>query len=285
MKVKIDKIIPNPQQPRQFFDPQKLEELANSIRENGLIQPIVVEKALNNDQYVLIDGERRLRASKMAGKKEIEAVIREPSQKDEKTRLLEALVANLQREDLTPVEEGEAYLQLKQMGMSHVRIGNMVGKSAPYILTRLKLMEMDEEIQDLVGKNLLPVDMRVSSSLSSIEDKDVRIKMAVKLARPGIKIATIERACQTYNNSLTDRIKDQVPAIAVAEKRRKKQVRIAAWDLLSQVGLLPEWKYVVKASEKVCSACSLHDMASPKICGECPAVIIVQEMMALSEKG
>jgi ParB family chromosome partitioning protein len=106
--ILISRVLPNPEQPRRRFDPGSLRELADSIKVNGLIQPIVVEDA-GDGSYILIDGERRLRACKLINRTEIEAFINPPSNHNGEERLRKALVANIQRTDLNPIEEAQAY--------------------------------------------------------------------------------------------------------------------------------------------------------------------------------
>jgi len=280
MKIPIEKIKPNPQQPRRVFPQGSLEELARSIKETGLIQPIVVEKNPQNGGYILVDGERRLRASIMAGFTSIEAFIQDDARKDEKTRLIEALTANLQREDLTLLEEAEAYLQLHKAGLSHTRLALLMGKSTPYILSRLKVLEMDIEIQDLVGQGLLPTDLRVSKALLSVKDRNDRIRLAKRLARPGIRIATIERACTTYNQVVRGKEEmDDVPVLSL-----QKTMSLPRWDLLAEVGVMPPWALLCDAARKTCEHCSLKDIASRAVCGECPAVQLVTKLIDMSEK-
>ncbi len=110
MNIPINKIRPNPRQPRTIFDADELQELAQSIRENGIIQPIVVEQ--DKDGYTLVAGERRWRAAKIAGMKEIEAVVRPPSNHRGSQRLAHALIENVQRSAMGPVDEARAYQEL-----------------------------------------------------------------------------------------------------------------------------------------------------------------------------
>ncbi len=146
IKISIDKIRANHLQPRRHFDPEALGELAASIKQHGLAQPIVVSYDALSRSYELIAGERRWRASQLAGFQEIEVVVRQP--RDDKQRLALTLIENLQREDLNPIEVALGYLRLmKEFGINQTALGEEVGKSKSGISNTLRLLELPEEIQ------------------------------------------------------------------------------------------------------------------------------------------
>lgn len=146
LRVPIAKIRPNRLQPRKHFDPEKLAELAASIKEHGLAQPVVVSFDAGSETYELIAGERRLRASELAGFKDVEVVVRSPG--TDKERLALALVENLQREDLNPIETALGYLRLiKEFSITQTEVGAVVGKSKQAVSNTLRLLELPEEIQ------------------------------------------------------------------------------------------------------------------------------------------
>jgi ParB family transcriptional regulator, chromosome partitioning protein len=146
VKVAIDKIRPNHLQPRKHFDPEQLSELASSIKEHGLAQPILVSFDSQTNSYELIAGERRLRASQLAGLQEIEVIVRDPG--SEKERLALALIENLQREDLNPIESALGYLRLmKESGITQGQLTQIIGKSKSAISNTLRLLDLPEEIQ------------------------------------------------------------------------------------------------------------------------------------------
>jgi len=146
LRVPLQKIRPNHLQPRRYFDPEKLAELSASIKEHGLAQPIVVSYDAGSDTYELIAGERRLRASELAGLKEVEVVVRTP--RDDQQRLALALIENLQREDLNPIEEALGYLRLmKEFHISQTDLGRVVGKAKSTISNTLRLLELPVDIQ------------------------------------------------------------------------------------------------------------------------------------------
>lgn len=146
IKVPIEKIRVNHLQPRKHFDPEALSELASSITQHGLAQPIVVSFDPGTRSYELIAGERRWRASQLAGLTEIEVVVRQP--KDDKQRLALTLIENLQRADLNPIEVALGYLRLmKEFDINQTALGQEVGKSKSGISNTLRLLELPEEIQ------------------------------------------------------------------------------------------------------------------------------------------
>ena len=143
-EIDIDRILPNSHQPRKNFDEDGLNELADSIREHGVVQPIVV-RALEDGFFQLIAGERRWRASQRAGLVRIPAVVREAS---EHAALEIALIENLQREDLNPIEEAQAYNQLiLEFGMTQEEVARRVGKNRATIANMLRLLRLPPEVQ------------------------------------------------------------------------------------------------------------------------------------------
>lgn len=151
--VEVEKIKPNPYQPRREFDSLKLNSLSESIRQYGILQPLVVtrlEKETANGglsaEYELIAGERRLRASKLAGLVQIPVIIRD-EEEDEGVKLELAIIENLQREDLNPIDRARAFEQLvKEFGLKHVEVGKRVGKSREYVSNTIRLLALPEEI-------------------------------------------------------------------------------------------------------------------------------------------
>lgn len=153
--VEVDKIKPNPFQPRREFDESKLNDLARSIRQYGVIQPLTVTRREIQKpdgglqtEYELVAGERRLRASKIAGVTVVPALIRE-TEDDDKTKLELAIVENLQREDLNPVDRAKAFEQLvKEFGFKHAEVAEKVGKSREYVSNSIRLLALPQEILD-----------------------------------------------------------------------------------------------------------------------------------------
>lgn len=152
VEIEIDKIKPNPLQPRKVFDNESLQELAASIQEHGLLQPILVYEDMDNsDEYFLIAGERRLRASKIAHKESIKAIIVDVQ--EEKLREL-ALIENIQREDLNPIDLAQSYKELiEDYGITHEELAKKLSKSRTQITNTLRLLELDKNVQKYVLEN------------------------------------------------------------------------------------------------------------------------------------
>lgn len=143
--IPIDTIRPNPRQPRQHIRPEALQELAASIREHGILQPLIVSRGEKPGEYILVAGERRWRAARAAGLERVPVIVRELSERE---RLEWALVENVQRADLNPLEEAEAYRQLhEEFGLSHAEIAQRVGKSRVAITNTLRLLKLSEPVK------------------------------------------------------------------------------------------------------------------------------------------
>lgn len=150
--VDIDRIVPNPFQPRRVFDAEKIAELAASIREHGVIQPLIVRRSASGD-YELVAGERRLRAAKLAGLQQVPVVVREA---EDEAALALALIENLQREDLNAIEEAEGYKRLQEdFGLSQEGIADKVGKSRPAVANSLRLLNLPKQVRDDVAAGRL----------------------------------------------------------------------------------------------------------------------------------
>ena len=155
LEISVEEIIPNSFQPRKEFDPEKLQELASSIQEHGVIQPVIVRPRLNNTGYELVVGERRLRACKMIGLEKIPAVIKTLSDQ-EMTEI--ALIENIQRENLNPVEEAKAYKRLiEEFGLTQEEVAKKVGKSRSFVANFLRLLQLPSDILDLLADGKVTV--------------------------------------------------------------------------------------------------------------------------------
>ncbi len=188
--VKVDKIIPNRFQPRKEFDKQKLQELSNSLKESGIIQPIIVTKK-DETQYELIAGERRLEASKLAGFEDIPVIIRSVSPRQQ---LQFAIIENVQREDLNAVEEAKAYQQLNgEFELTHTQIAEIVGKDRATISNLIRLLNLEDDIQQLVlNKVLTPGHARTILQVKEPLRKDfaeliIKEKLSVRKAEQAAK--------------------------------------------------------------------------------------------------
>ena len=277
--IPLSLIFPNPEQPRQVFDQNELEDLAQSIRENGVILPISVEQA--GDHYILHDGERRLRAARLACLDVIPADVVPPlNGTGPQQRLVRALVANIQRANLTPLEEARAFAILRdEQGMTVAEISRKIGRAPNRIADRLALLELDKPIQDLVEIGDIPSDRRVTRALLAIPDPSSRIGLAQGAARRRIGIKAICNAAGKLTAMLAEKPlpSDQPPAIVYALRHTK--LNKPAWDALRQVGQLPPWPVLVSAVTEACHTCALSDSASDAICRDCPLPKAIRSML------
>lgn len=189
--VPVDSIVANPDQPRTHFDDDTLEELAASMREVGVLQPIVVTET--GDGFALIAGERRWRAAKRAGMTSIPAVVREATGS---STLVEALVENVQRQDLSPLEEANAYRHLlENYGMTQEAVADRVGKSRPTISNTLRLLQLPAAIQALVDNGQLSAGH--VRPLVGMEDAAYATHLAEKAVAEGWSVRQMEEAVRT----------------------------------------------------------------------------------------
>ena len=186
IKVKLEELRANPYQPRKVFDENALKELSDSIKEHGVFQPIIVKKNIKG--YEIIAGERRVKASKMAGLEEIPAIVREFT--DEEMMEI-ALLENLQRENLNSIEEATAYKKLQEnLSLTQEELAKRLGKSRSHITNMLGLLTLPEEIQtELSNKTITMGHARV---LSKLEDKDQIINLTEKIKNEGLSVRDLE---------------------------------------------------------------------------------------------
>lgn len=202
LEVKINDVEPNAGQPRKVFDQEKLQALAESIKEHGVVQPIIVRQ--DGNRYVIVAGERRWRAAKLAGLKTIPVVIKELSSK----QVMEiALIENLQREDLNPIEEAEAYQKLMdEYSMTQEEVAKLVGKSRAAIANSVRLLSLAKEIQEML------VDGRLTSgharTLVTIEDPIKQKELAEIIVKKGLNVREAERlAAQESKRSSVKKVR------------------------------------------------------------------------------
>ena len=185
--VKINEVEPNREQPRKEFDEDSLMELADSIRQFGILQPLLVQK--KKDYYEIIAGERRWRAAKLAGVKEVPVIIKDYSSQE----IVEiALIENIQREDLNPIEEAKAYQRLiKDYRLKQDEVAEKVSKSRAAITNSLRLLKLDERVQDMV------IEGKISSgharTIITIEDKDKQYMIAQKIFDEKLSVRDVEK--------------------------------------------------------------------------------------------
>ncbi len=184
--IRLSDIEPNPRQPRQDFDPLALEELAQSIRDNGVITPITLRKT--GDTYQIIAGERRWRASRMAGLHEIPAIVLDV---DEDAAYALALIENLQREDLNPMEEAEGYRRLTQeLGLTQEQAAQRVGRSRPAVANALRLLTLPESVSALLRDKQLSAGH--ARALLPLEREEVMLKAAQTILEQQLSVRQTE---------------------------------------------------------------------------------------------
>jgi len=185
--IPLDQISPNPFQPRKHFDQDALKELSDSIRINGVLQPIIVKKI--NNGYLLVAGERRCRASELAGFNTIPAIIRDYNNQ----YLAElALLENIQREDLTIVEEAKAYKNvIDSLNLTHLELANKIGKSRSYVSNALGILSLPEEVIKEINEG--NITMGHARSLSKLKDNQRIIKIAQTIIEKNLTVRDIEQ--------------------------------------------------------------------------------------------
>lgn len=189
-QLPIDSIHPNPMQPRTVFQPERLEELAASIRANGIIQPLIVR--FHADQYQLVAGERRWRAAKLVGMQDVPVVVQDVAD----PRMLEvALLENIQREDLNPIETAQAYDRLsRELGLSQEEIGRRTGKDRTSITNMIRLLRLPQEVQALVAAQRL--SMGHARAILGLPDAQDQIEIGEKAAAQGLSVRQVEALVQ-----------------------------------------------------------------------------------------
>lgn len=198
--IDLDQIRPNPHQPRSSFDDEALESLADSIRSVGVLQPVVVRRDTDGG-YLLVAGERRLRAARRAGLTQIPAVIRSG---EDAAWLTEALVENLQRSDLTPLEEAAAYRQLlEDFGLTHEEVGQKVGRSRAAVTNSMRLLGLPASIQARLESGELSAGH--ARALAGIEDRAFAEHVAKRAVAEGWSVRQVEEAVRLRKGESTRR--------------------------------------------------------------------------------
>ena len=203
IEVPLNELRPNPYQPRKTFDESSLQELASSIEQSGVFQPIIIRKSAVKG-YEIIAGERRFRASKLAKKETIPAIIRSF---DEEAMMQVAVLENLQREDLNPLEEAEAYdMLMKNLKLTQADVAERLGKSRPYIANYLRLLALPKLVKEMVQDERL--SMGQARTLLGLKKKDQMLKMANRCVKENLTVRQLEQLVAATNEA---RGKKKVP--------------------------------------------------------------------------
>ena len=192
-EMSIEDIVPNPNQPRTHFNESELEELSESIRENGVLQPLLVRK--NGMKYEIIAGERRYQASKIAGLEKLPVIVKDV---DDQKMLELALIENLQRSDLIPIEEAKGYKQLiKSSGMTQEALAKAVSKSRSAITNSLRLLDLPEQVQTLMYEGKLTAGH--ARAILAVPFEESRVKLAEKVVTEGLSVRATENLAPLFS--------------------------------------------------------------------------------------
>ena len=190
--IHIHEIMPNVNQPRKVFAEEKIEELADSIREHGIIQPLILRKRKNG--YEIVAGERRWRAAMRAGLSEVPCLIRELT--DEQNMLI-AIIENMQREDLNPIEEAEGlYQMISTFGLTQEQVSKSVGKSRPYIANALRLLKLPEEIREKLAEGLISGGH--ARALLSVKEDEVKREICDRIIKENLSVRETEKLAASF---------------------------------------------------------------------------------------
>ena len=219
VELDIHKILPNPEQPRTHFNEEKLRELADSIKASGLIQPITVRK--EDDLYYLVAGERRLRASKLAGFEKIKTIILQ-SERDDNLTL--ALIENLQREDLDPIEEAKAYkLLITRFKLKQQEIAEKVGKDRATVANSIRLLNLDEKIQQALSEGKISVG---HAKVILGADEQEQFKIYSEIINNGLSVRESEKLIDAEKSAAGNTKAKSKPKDAHIKKMEEKLISI-----------------------------------------------------------
>ena len=232
--LKLTQIEPNPDQPRKAFDDEKLAALADSVKEHGILQPIVVKKN-ENGLYTIIAGERRWRAARMAKLKEVPVIIKDF---DEKTVMEVSLIENLQREDLNPIEEALGYERLlKEFGLTQEEIAAKVGKSRPAVANTMRILALSQPVRRLVEQ--LELSAGHGRALLGIEDAKLQEETAYIIIERDWSV----RQTENYVNQLAKEKKEK-------PEEKPGKINVAKAELEERLGNLLGTKVTIKQGAK-----------------------------------
>lgn len=235
VELNLDDIRSNPYQPRKTFDETSLSELSDSIRKQGVFQPIIVRQSKVSG-YEIIAGERRYRASKMAKRTTIPAIVRDLNEEE----MMEiAVLENLQREDLTPLEEAQAYNTLMEnLNLTQAQVSEKLGKSRPYIANYLRLLSLPKAVKDFLQKGSL--SMGQARTLLSVKDKKKLVALAEKTVEEGLTVRQLESIVNELNGEKGK------------QKKARKQAKLSPYLKHSEELLREKFstKVAIKSSQK-----------------------------------
>lgn len=268
MLVELEKIIPNPMQPRTVFDDDELVDLAETMAADGLLNAISVVGPIEG-AYVILDGERRWRAAKLNSWSHIEATVREPNFADgegDQDLLLLAMIGNVQRSDMGPIDEANGYRKLTMMGMSVVDIAARVGKSANNVYLRLRMLDFPDEVQNVINKKRIPIDERVFQALRRI-DAESQIRVAKRAATMKLDAGRILALCSRIENGSSGR--NHATAVLMAREHPDEAPALAMNPEIQEINV----ERFADAVRRACKECGMYDDVA--LCRSCPLVKFV----------
>lgn len=240
VKLLIDEIQPNRYQPRTIFDDSKIEELARTIRTHGVIQPIVVRK-MEEGHYEIIAGERRYRAMKMLEWTEVPAIVREMNDKETASV---ALIENLQREELTSIEEAQAYLKLLELhGLTQEALAQRLGKGQSTIANKIRLLKLPEEIQMAILKR--EISERHARALVPVKDKELQLALLQEIIDNDYNVRQLEQRIDEILNPAEKPKKNKPTRKAIS-----KDIRIALNTIRQSLTMVTKTGINVEAEEE-----------------------------------
>lgn len=218
-EIKLKDLRPNPYQPRKTFDQEAIEELAASIVEHGILQPLVVRKSIKG--YEIVVGERRFRAAKEAKLDKVPAIVRELSEQ----QMMElAILENLQREDLNPIEEGMAYQTLmEKLSLTQEEVAKRLGKSRPHIANHIRLLSLPPKIQELISNGI--ISMGHGRALLGLRQKNKLSALVEKVVKENLNVRQLEKYIQLLNENVPRETKKPEPKADVFIKERENFLR------------------------------------------------------------
>lgn len=234
--LNIFKIEPSGNQPRKIFDEQQLNELAESIKTYGILQPLLVQKQAKGDNYEIIAGERRWRAAKLAGLKEVPVLIREYSRQQ---TMEIALIENVQREDLNPIEEAKAYQMLiQEFGLKQEEVADRVSKNRATVTNSMRLLKLDERVQEMLIQNSITGGH--ARALLGLEDGEQQYQIAKKIESNKLSVREVERLVKMLTKP--EKIKE--------EKPKEKDLSIFYQELEDKLKAVMGTKVIINKKDK-----------------------------------
>lgn len=216
--IDINEIRPNASQPRKVFDDSKIAELADSISQHGMIQPIIVRPS--GKGFEIVAGERRWRASRKAELKEVPCIVRELSDRE---NMLFAIIENMQREDLNPIEEALAFQEMiQQYSLTQSEVSKSLGKSRPYITNALRLLKLPQKVQDMLSEQ--KISGGHARAIAGVEDEAVQIKLADACVKDGLSVRTLEKMIADLNKKPSKPAKKAKSADIISVENELKQI-------------------------------------------------------------